>query len=251
MSREINLTITEQDFLKDNCRLTVGEQVNKPTISLSSLIEHGTKDYLSSIQGALGANQLDVAASLLMKRLGFIAVNCFYSMTAFDKALKVAPENIWIDSSFEKKVWLPKIRFYQLKAVEPMFGERDKWREATFKQLFQTVYAPLIEQLAKDAKVSRQTLWENVMLYIYWLYETVLPKMNVTTNLQEDFQSLLQAPPSIFNMNRNPAAFFYKEKTFVKKHQTDLRVRTTCCFYYKANKEGSHCSTCPLECKGN
>jgi ferric iron reductase protein FhuF len=106
-----------------------------------------------------------------------------------------------------------------------------------------------MEQVAKEAKISRQTLWENVMLYVYWLYETVLPKLGETEFADEDFQALLDAPASFFGMNRNPAATFYSEKVYVEKHQATMRVRKTCCFYYQTNSSGARCSTCPLECR--
>ncbi|WP_078379068.1 IucA/IucC family C-terminal-domain containing protein [Sutcliffiella halmapala] len=249
MSVSSVLTKDELSFLQENGRFAVGADFKGETVQLSALIENGTLDYLKSIQAALHAEKNDVTGSLLMKRLAFLAVNCLFSMTAFNKAIDVKPENIWIDSTVNNDIWLPKIRFKELKVVEAPSENREAWRKEIFVQLFQEVYAPLIEQLKKDAKVSRQTLWENVMLYIYWLYETVLPKLEQSTYLEEDFQSLLKASPHMFEMKRNPASQFYKEKTFVQKHQAEIRVRTTCCFYYRANDAGAHCSTCPLDCK--
>lgn len=245
------LTKKELVFLEENGRLLVGEPIDTNTIQLSYLIENEASTYFTSIQEALGYQKNDVTASMFMKRLGFLAVNCFFSMTAFNKALIVHPENIWIDSCFEKDVWLPKIRFCKLEVEEAPLENREAWREKHFKRLFFDLYVPLIKRVSKDAKISRQTLWENVMLYIYWLYETVLPKLNVATNLKEDFQSLLEAPSFLFGMNRNPASYFYNEKVFIEKHQAEMRVRTTCCYYYQTNKEGARCSTCPLDCKVN
>jgi ferric iron reductase protein FhuF len=245
-----SLTHTEQRFLEENGRLVVGDSSARESVKLSSLLEEGAVcAYLDKRQEDLGTDKNDVAASLLLKRLGFLAVNCLLSMSTYDKTFKINPERIWLDSSYDKGIWLPKIRFNELEVdAAPLIG-RSEWRTRHFTSLFQGLYVPLIERVAKEAKISRQTLWENVMLYVYWLYETVLPKLEVTEHATEDFKALLEAPASLFEMNRNPAATFYSEKVYVEKHQAKIRVRKTCCFYYQTNTSGARCSTCPLECK--
>ncbi|WP_187442096.1 IucA/IucC family C-terminal-domain containing protein [Sutcliffiella horikoshii] len=245
-------TLTEQEFrfLEESCRFVAGEAEVEDTISLHSLIYSGTESYLTKVKAGLGTNEMDVAASLLMKRLGFLAVNCLLSMTAFNKTLKVDPANIWIDSYVENDVWLPKLRYTEVQAVKvTKFETREEWRTQHFNELFNGVFAPLIQRMSKEAKVSRQTLWENVVLYIYWMYESILPNQQLDAPYQEeDFTSLLEADPALFGMKRNPAAMFYKPKTFVEQHQAEIRMRTTCCYYYKTNSEGTRCSTCPLNC---
>ncbi|MGD6832468.1 IucA/IucC family C-terminal-domain containing protein [Sutcliffiella halmapala] len=245
-----SLKQAEQRFLEENGRLVVGQSSSRNSVKLSSLLEEGAVHlYLDTIRENLGTDKNDVAASLMMKRLGFLAVNCFMSMSAFNKTLQIDPENIWLDSFYDKGTWLPKIRFTELEVEEAPSKGRSDWRTRHLSSLFQGLFVPLIEQVAKEAKISRQTLWENVMVYVYWLYETVLPKLDVTEHATEDFQALLDAPASLFGMNRNPGATFYSEKVYVEKHQAKIRVRKTCCFYYQTNTSGARCSTCPLECK--
>ncbi|MGM0836172.1 MAG: IucA/IucC family C-terminal-domain containing protein [Bacillota bacterium] len=245
-----SLTQAEQRFLEENGRLVLGQSSSRNSVKLALLLEEGAVcSYLDTIREDLGTDKNDVAASLLMKRLGFLAVNCFMSMSAYDKTFKIDPENIWLDSFYDKGAWLPKIRFSYLEVETAPSLDRSSWRTRHFSSLFQGLFDPLIERVAKEAKISRQTLWENVMLYVYWLYETVLPKLDVTEHAIEDFQALLDAPASLFGMNRNPATTFYSEKVFVEKHQAKIRVRKTCCFYYQTNTSAARCSTCPLECK--
>lgn len=245
-------TLTQQEFrfLEESCRFVAGESQVEDTISIRSLIEDGTVEYLQKVKHALGTEEMDVAASLLVKRLGFLAVNCLLSMTAFNKTLKVDPSTIWIDSYVEDDIWLPKLRYTEIQAVEvTSFETREEWRVQHFKELFNDVLNPLIQRMSKEAKVSRQTLWENIMLYIYWMYESILPNLELNAPYQEeDFKSLLEADPALFGMKRNPAATFYKPKTFVEQYQAEMRMRTTCCYYYKTNSEGARCSTCPLNC---
>lgn len=245
-------TLTKQEFrfLEESCRFVAGEAEVEDTIFLHSLIHDGTEAYLLKVQEALGTDEMDVAASLLMKRLGFLAVNCLLSMSAFNKTLKVDPSTIWIDSYVENDVWLPKLRYTKVQAVEvTAYDTREEWRVQHFKELFHDLFAPLIQRMSKVAKVSRQTLWENIVLYIYWMYESILPNIELDTPYQEeDFKSLLEANPALFGMKRNPAATFYNPKTFVEQHQAEMRMRTTCCYYYKTNSEGARCSTCPLNC---
>jgi hypothetical protein len=97
-------TLTKQEFrfLEESCRFVAGETEVEDTISLHSLIHDGTETYLLKVQDALGTDEMDVAASLLMKRLGFLAVNCLLSMSAFNKTLKVDPSTIWIDCYVER-----------------------------------------------------------------------------------------------------------------------------------------------------
>ncbi|MBM7618182.1 ferric iron reductase protein FhuF [Bacillus tianshenii] len=245
-----SLNHAEQRFLEENGRLVVGSASSQNSVKLASLLEEGAVcSYLATIREDLGTDKNDVAASLLMKRLGFLAVNCLMSMSAYNKTFKIDSGNIWIDSSMDNGTWLPKIRFSVLEVEAAPAIDRNDWRTRHFYSLFKGLYMPLIERIAKDAKVSRQTLWENVMLYVYWLYETILPKIGETKYAEEDFLALLEAPASFFGMNRNPAASFYSDKIYVEKQQAEIRVRSTCCFYYQANASGSRCSTCPLECK--
>ncbi|QFT90504.1 Ferric iron reductase FhuF-like transporter [Bacillus sp. THAF10] len=247
-------TLTKQEFrfLEESCRFVAGDAKVEETISLSTLIHEGTVVYLNKVKLSLGTNDLDVAASLLMKRLGFLAVNCLVTMTVFNKTMKLNAKDIWIDSYVENDIWLPKLRYTNLLVEEAPSHNREGWRQRHFEALFGGIFTPLINRMAQEAKVSRQTLWENVMLYVYWMYESVLPNLELDAPYQEeDFTSLCQANPSIFGMRRNPAATFYKPKTFVEKHQTHIRVRTTCCYYYKTTEEGTKCSTCPLNCEKN
>jgi hypothetical protein len=152
-------TLTKQEFrfLEESCRFVAGEAQVEDTISLRSLMENGTEAYLQKVKHALGTEEMDVAASLLMKRLGFLAVNCLLSMTVFNKALKVDPSTIWIDSYVENDVWLPKLRYTEVQALEATtFENREAWRQHHFQELFGGVFTPLINRMAKEAQVSRQ-----------------------------------------------------------------------------------------------
>ncbi|CAG9620809.1 IucA/IucC family C-terminal-domain containing protein [Sutcliffiella rhizosphaerae] len=247
-----SLTKQEFRFLEESCRFITGETEVEDTISLHDLIHNGSIDYLEKVKNVLGTDELDVAASLLMKRLGFLTVNYLLSMSAFNKTIKVDSAEIWIDSFVENNSWLPKLRYTNVEAVVAPADDREAWRLSHFDELFGGIITPLINRMAKETKVSRQTLWENIMLYVYWMYESILPNLDIEApNQEEDFASLRKANPAIFGMRRNPAATFYKPKTYVEQHQAEIRVRTTCCYYYKTTSEGTRCSTCPLDCKIN
>ncbi|MDX5474851.1 MAG: (2Fe-2S)-binding protein [Bacillaceae bacterium] len=226
-----NLFILEEKF-----RFT--KEGTGPT--LSSLLNGEMDSYLQTIQPYVNAPNKKVAASLLVKRLSFLAVNVLYVMSVTNKKIEINPDHIQIVSHFDGDTWLPKFRFESLRITS--IEDREWERKKVLEQLFKEIFTPIINMLSKEAKVPRTTLWENVMIYIYWLYESVIPETH------GDFQALLEADGSLFDMNHNVAATSYSTKKYVKPIDATVRVRKTCCFYYETNEKASHCKTCPLRC---
>lgn len=226
-----NLSILEEKF-----RFT--KEGTGPT--LSSLLNGEMDSYLQTIQPYVNAPNKKVAASLLVKRLSFLAVNVLYVMSVTNKKIEINPDHIQIVSHFDGDTWLPKFRFEPLRITS--IEDREWERKKVLEQLFKEIFTPIINMLSKKAKVPRTTLWENVMIYIYWLYESVLQEPH------DDFRALLEADGELFDMNHNVATTFYSAKRYVKPIDATVRVRKTCCFYYETNEKKAHCKTCPLRC---
>ena len=226
----------ELSILEEKFRFT--QEGTGPT--LSSLLNGEIDSYLQTIQPHVNAPNKKVTASLLVKRLSFLAVNVLYTMSVTNKKMDLNLDDIQLVSHFEGDTWLPKFRFEPLSMTS--IANRECERKEVFEQLFKEIFTPFINMLSKEVKVPRTTLWENVMIYIYWLYETVIPEK------QNDFQALLEADGNLFDMNRNVAVASYSTKRYVKPIDATVRVRKTCCFYYETNEKASHCKTCPLRC---
>ena len=85
-------------------------------------------------------------------------------------------------------------------------------------------------------KQSKLILWDNIAIYLFWLYETVLPKNRRTQKYRiepkEDFDYLIsEAPETLFgNEHTNPIKRYYHKKVYIEDLQEEVRVRTTCCF---------------------
>jgi ferric iron reductase protein FhuF len=205
--------------------------------------------YLEALMEKIHAPNKAVAASMLMKRYSFLVVMTLYAMSIWDKRLHIQQENVWLETDDESEKWLPTFRFDKLEC-SPVDSDRQIWRSETIRILFANHINPLIEMLSKTTKLSKLTLWENVAIYVFWLYETLLEDekfVQIREKLLEDFHFVIRgAEGDLFGCyHRNPLSRFWKEKTFSPEQQKEIRVRTTCCLYYQTTKDGARCRTCP------
>ncbi|BDG35468.1 (2Fe-2S)-binding protein [Geobacillus sp. 44B] len=233
---------TEEIKVLETYRLSV-VRINSPlSIRIDQLHkENVLVDYLEKVRQKLGAANKVVAASMLIKRYSFLAAMSLYAMSVWNKRLVLSPERIWMETDDNDDMWLPTFRFEELKA-EICTGCRDQWREETVRQLFAGHFSPLIEKLRSITKISVHILWENIAIYIYWLYETLGKDDSlayIREQLYNDFHFLVHdADGALFGTFRqNPLKRFWKGNAGVKQ-------RTTCCLYYQT-EGGMHCQTCP------
>jgi ferric iron reductase protein FhuF len=218
-------------------------RTNSPlSIRLDRLFEDSVLiDYVAKVRDRIGADNDAVAASMLIKRYSFLAAMSLYAMSVWNKRLLLSPERIWMETDDSDDMWLPTFRFEELKA-EICTGCRDQWREETVRQLFAGHFSPLMEKLRCITKISAHILWENIAIYIYWLYETLGKDDSLAyihEQLYNDFHFLVHdADGALFGtLRQNPLKRFWKGNAGVKQ-------RTTCCLYYQT-EGGTHCQTCP------
>ena len=110
-----------------------------------------------------------------------------------------------------------------------------------------------MDAISKSAKISKMILWENVAVYIFWLYEKILSQAEdheVKERAQEDFSFLIEtAIGKLFGRyHSNPIAGFHTEPVYQEESDTYIRIRKTCCFSYLLKDKGSYCKTCPRTC---
>ncbi|WP_077619276.1 IucA/IucC family C-terminal-domain containing protein [Bacillus sinesaloumensis] len=229
--------------------------------SLSSpvieLFEAGKmNEYLHKIKQKISAPDIQVAASMFMKRYGFFAVLNLYAMTILDKRLNVSLQNVSLETSDEEEIWYwnPKFYFYDIQTVDAPLTSRDEWRDETIRAIFQLNIREVLMSVSKHSGLSKKVLWENIAIYVYWLYESVLanPKYDKKreTILGDFVYILKKANGELFGeLGFNPLLRYYGPKEFHPEYEQNIRTRKTCCLYYKTTSTEERCKTCPLNCE--
>ena len=218
------------------------------------LIEGNMSVFIEELQLKINAPDSKVSASMFAKRYGFFAVLCLFAMTILDKKLDTSIQHVSLEMEDKDQVWLPKFIFSKMVGISPNQGKREEWRDQIIKAIFADHIHMIIESLYKETKISKLILWENIAIYIFWLYENVLadPKFeDKKERIEEDFHYIVEkANGHLFGpFNHNPITRFYTGKP-VKHHiQNEVRIRTTCCYFYKTTENNDRCNTCPLNCK--
>lgn len=240
--REINLL--------GKFRFTSKDDNDKPSIPYLTLVDPlQIKDVLKIISGKMGAPNQRVAASMLMKRMAFYAVIHLYAMSVLGKRLNVDLRNIKLVENDSSNLWLPDFYLGPLNSEE-LVVKRTNSRDEIIREVFSECLDPLILVLSKEIRVSKRILWENIALYIYWLYEKVI--VNAKGKVAEDFTYIIhEAPGELFGTYKNnPLTEFDSIQTYSQEAGEHIRVRKTCCLSHLLKGSGkSMCKTCPLNKK--
>ncbi|MCA1031580.1 (2Fe-2S)-binding protein [Bacillus timonensis] len=237
-------------------RLTTESYESKFSVNLGILLEdRNLSEYLTSLQAKLNAPSKKVSASMFAKRFGFFAVLHLYAMTMLNKELQSTLQDTFIEvDETLGNLWLPSFRIEQLSVNGCLDHERVEWREKVVTSIFAKQISPIISLLSKEANISKLILWENVAIYIFWLYERLLEDPSnekEKLQIQEDFDYIVKhAPGKLFgSYNRNPISRNFNEKMYIETFKKEVRVRNTCCLYYETTEKGDRCQTCPVTCK--
>jgi len=230
-------------------RLSEHMENSEPLAVEMLLSKERLTDFLKDLQIRVHAPDSKVAASMFAKRYGFFAVLTLYAMSVFDKRVNTSLPNIFLDMNDANDIWLPKFMFGDYHTISP--NHRGEWREETVRELFSENIDIVINNLSKVAKVSKIVLWENIAIYIFWLYERLLTDKKFQTRSQqirEDFDFLLKNDNGALfgTYNQNPISRYYHEKTYEPLKQAEIRIRSTCCLFFKTTKGHDRCLTCPV-----
>lgn len=226
-------------------RLTTEKRTER-SILLNKLVdETNLLRYLEKVGEYIGSPNVKVTASIFVKRYAFLAVIYLYGMTAYNKKLNVCLNNISIQTEEVKDMWLLKFYFDNNK-IEIAKQNRYEWREKALKDFFSENVNVLFEKLLEVTKLSEIIVWENISIYLFWLYESVFPKVDneeIRKRAEEDFYYLVfDAPSHLFgNYQENPITRYFRNEYL----QEAIRVRTTCCFSYLLEGATNRCKTCP------
>ncbi|WP_079507037.1 siderophore-iron reductase FhuF [Mesobacillus jeotgali] len=237
-----------------NYRFAVSEPEKEVQIDFTPFTDEATMGvYLERFNEGLNAPDAKTAASVFMKRHAFLAVLYLYSMTAFNKRLDVSPGNIILADSIKDGLWLPEFYLKSKNTDVCPDGHRDTWRTEAVRHLFMDNLSPVIDAISKSARISKLILWENVAVYMFWLYEKILSETDdpdVKIRAAEDFSFLVEsAPGKLFGKyHKNPITRFYREPVYQEETDSFIRIRKTCCYSYRLKEKGSYCKTCPRTC---
>ncbi|WP_052342593.1 IucA/IucC family C-terminal-domain containing protein [Bacillus sp. EB01] len=244
------LTIAEKTKLKAY-RYTDMKKIGM--IQASSLLDHDALEaFIESIMPTLQTDSAKVAASVFMKRYAYIAVLSLYSISALNKKLNIQADNVFFEAPIGTGSWLPKFFLEKAEAEKWDGGDHNQWRKQAITELFAGHIFPLIDLLGKVTGVSKLILWENVAIYIMWLYESELAGQAPP---DDDFNFIFnETEGAVFGKyRRNPLTKFFTEKTYQEDLDEMVRVRKTCCFSYLTGDKDKRCKTCPcrqLEMEG-
>ncbi|MCS0655940.1 MULTISPECIES: IucA/IucC family C-terminal-domain containing protein [Bacillaceae] len=239
----------EQEEALGQFRLARKGKSSPLTIKAENLLDPTqTGAYLEAVKNQLGAPDNKTAASILIKRYAFLPVIYLYCMTSWNVKLDIRHENITIVSQERDGLWLPGFHFVRLQG-QGAGMDRDQWREDAVRTLFKGHIFPLINRIASEGKVSRLILWENIAIYLFWLYEKILPLEMHSERAAEDYRFILEeAPGNLFGCeNTNPLKKFDSRKILSENTGEMVRPRKTCCYSYLTSS-GKRCGTCPHSC---
>jgi ferric iron reductase protein FhuF len=226
--------------LKERDGINIGALLNEETLVA----------FLESVKQEIQAPDLKVAASVFTKRFAFIPVIYLYALSAWDKKLHFSLEQLWLQSTEREGKWLPEYFFKEARAEKRTAENRRAWRDEAIQHLFKEIVFPILDKLSTKVHVSRYILWENISVYITWLYGNILNQEDVP-RAAEDFEYLVHiAPGRLFGpYNRNPLQLYYAEPEYLDEVNDFVAIRKTCCFTYKLGEKRTYCKTCPLYCR--
>ncbi|MFE8702299.1 IucA/IucC family C-terminal-domain containing protein [Cytobacillus sp. FJAT-54145] len=250
---KILLTNEETEQLS-NYRFSNKSKPTDSTIELVELLkdEQSLLNYMEELSKVIGSPNLKVTASIFVKRYAFLAVIYLYSMTKWNKSLDISIDRISLQTKEDDEHWLPS--FYFKKAeVEAMMGERNEWRDRCLQNLFSNHLSIVLSALSLHTKQSKLIMWENIAIYIFWLYESVFTQVDddeLKNRASEDFHYIMnEAPGCLFGKyHNNPLKRHFHQKSYVEHLQEEVRVRTSCCFSYMLEGSSDKCKICPQTC---
>lgn len=217
------------------------------TIALSQLHEESVcREYISWLRDYIGAPDLRVAASMLVKRIGYLWIApVMTAMTFHNQQVSINLDNSFLyhPASIANNggTRFPFLAVNELRA-EAQLKDRETWQKEVVEELFAVQLAPLMQILATIGPLSMAVLWENIMVRIAPLYKLGTEESEQQRqHIQADFSFLTQtAPGELFGARRNPFTRFTESVDLTLKAK---KKRITCCFYYQMS--GEYCGKCP------
>jgi ferric iron reductase protein FhuF len=241
------IQLLQQDF-------QVSQGVSLDSVRASQLIDPDhCKDFLAKLSTLFRSPSLSVTASQFAKKYTYhVVLPALFAMSRWNKGLQSHIENYLLEAPLSTKQWSPRIRLIDETVIYPI-DDRLGWRDQVIQQIFAKNITILWKVLHEISGIPMNVLWENTAIYIFWLYEEKLKKVDpiIRKRAEDDFQYLLEADAKLFATEENPLCKYYKPKLYCHEKGELLRRRQTCCLHYQLQKNGRYCKTCPKSKKLN
>ncbi|TYR80050.1 iron reductase [Priestia megaterium] len=249
------LTIKEQTLLTEKFRVTFKQNAAHQIDASDCIDAQKMVHHLTFIQQQIEAPNLQVAASIFSKRYSFVVLSALYMFSVQDKKLNLSLQNVSLyTTNLDDSLWLPSIHYNNYEFDHVTGSNREKLREKLITELFAYHLEPIWLAIRHITKISKLTLWENIVVYIFWMYEMLLQDTSIERNhpaIKADLHYLLhEAKGSQFgSYHHNPLQRYHTPKQHVKHVQEPVRLRQTCCLSYQTAAKHQYCKTCPVLCK--
>ncbi|WP_172200483.1 (2Fe-2S)-binding protein [Saccharibacillus qingshengii] len=216
------------------------------TVALSELHEEAAcHEYVSWLQGYIGAPDMKVAASMLAKRIGYLwTAPLVTALTFHNRQVSFSLEDSFLyhpKPASEDETRFPFLAVNGLRS-EALTANREMERKQWAEEIFAQQLTPVLKNLSAIAPLPMSILWENIMVRIGPLYKLQAEaSIETSRQAQSDFAYLTQAAPGeVFDQRKNP---FTRFTTYPEPISTARNERITCCFYYQMS--GEYCGKCP------
>ncbi|TCP69908.1 IucA/IucC family C-terminal-domain containing protein [Baia soyae] len=248
----MSMMIEELHLLQTRFRLDsrswseIKDEVQGWSFPLSDLLEARPREQvLRQIKDLLGTANLSVASSMLVKRISFAFLIPLTLFSLYQKRVVGSTWNVALLTPPESdSVWIPSIVMDLSEIQEVHANERSSERTELFRWMFQQHFAPWMIGVRSSVNISEMTLWENVYVYIKWMYQTMLSEVSsedLKRQIGEDYHALVSDPTlSLDQKGTNPFNIF-SQAEFADN-------RKTCCLAYLTSLRPQHCKTCPVNC---
>jgi ferric iron reductase protein FhuF len=209
-------------------------------------------EFLDRLSTKLGTTKRSVAASQFAKRYSALfLIPALYSLSVYDRSLDIDADKIWFQEMNDKdNNWSPSVVASESLLIDKLEGsDRSQWYRNQLEQLFRKHLTPLWLSLSKSSGIRESLLWENTAVRIFSLYERKIYgdiSKDRESIVRGDFSNLLSLKDDkVFGLEYNPIAECYKQPVLKFNGDKEVRVRKTCCFYYKVTSPAEYCEVCP------
>ncbi|WHX78873.1 IucA/IucC family C-terminal-domain containing protein [Priestia flexa] len=230
----------EQQALAEKFRATF-IQTSAYEMKIADLAdERKMESALSFVQDKIEAPNLRVVASIFAKRLGFVAAGCLYAFSVCQKRVDVQRLSLQAECE-DDGLWLPQVYYPEQAITQVDVANRNEERKEIVTELLSEGFESIWNPLNQYTGISKRVLWENIAVYLLWLYDQLKKDNNVNQlQLEDDFTYLFyEAAGNQFGQYEvNPLRCYTRAKS-----------RQTCCLSYQLAGKKKYCKSCPILCR--
>ncbi|MDF2947165.1 MAG: hypothetical protein K0S51_1844 [Bacillales bacterium] len=225
-------------LLEENYRLTFENNDCELTTEIISLLDKNNLIlYFERLKDLTNTNSDKVVASLFVKRYSFSVLIALYSMSKLNSRLNFSINNISIVTSQNCDAnWIPSFKFKNIEFANLEGSKREFLREEVLNDIFKENVDVVFTHINKSVGLSKSVMWENLYVYIQWMYKNLIKTNDVSDEVLDDWNYITKvAPGTLFGKYpENPLSKFLLSEN-----------RKTCCLAYLSNGKTKYCKKCP------